>query len=99
MESYRILLGRLKAVPLLGHDVQQHRASILLGQLQVFPQLRNAMAVDRTNVVETQLLEEHSAVQTSFHRILDQRQESLHRIADQRQLAQHASTTSCFSPV
>ena len=59
------------------------------------------MAIDRADVLETQFLEQHSAVhsamQARFDRVFDARQKSLHRIADNRQFVEKAGD-SCFSP-
>ena len=89
VKVHRVVGGRLKAVTLFGHHVQQHRAGHILDHRQVLAQLRNAVAVDRADVAEAELLEEHAAVQAGLDRFLDLRQEPLGRVAQQRHLVEH----------
>ena len=61
VELDRVLLGRLEAVPLVGQDVEQDRPVHLLDLLQVRAERLEVVAVDRAEVGEAQLLEEHPA--------------------------------------
>ena len=70
MERDRVLGGRLEAVPLLGHHVQQHRALDLPDHVQILLQLADVVAVDRADVAEAQFLEEHAAEQARLDRVL-----------------------------
>ena len=84
----RIFGGRLETVSFFGHDVQQHRARHVLDHGQILAQLLDVVAVDRADVAEVELLEQHAAVQAGFDRFLDLGQESLGRIAEQGHLVE-----------
>ena len=49
---------------------------------------RQVVAVDRADVAEAELLEEHAAVQAGLDAVLELRQEPLDRVADQRHLVE-----------
>ena len=81
--------GRLEAVPLLRHHVQQHRPLDLPDHGQILLQLADVVAVDRADVAEAQFLEEHAAHQAGLDRVFDLREEPLHRVADHRHAVEH----------
>ena len=54
---------RLEAVPLLGDHVQQDGSVQILDHLQVLAQQADVVPVDRPEVAEAQVLEQHAAVQ------------------------------------
>ena len=64
VEEHRIVGRRLEAVSLFGHDVQQHRPFDVLDHSQILAQQADVVAVDRTEVAEAEILEQHAAVQT-----------------------------------
>ena len=63
---HRIGAGLRHAVALGRQDVQQHRALLILHVAQPAAQRRQIVAVDRAEVAEAQLLEQHAAGQERF---------------------------------
>ena len=89
VERGGVLGGGLEAVPLLGHHVQQHRPLELPHHVQVLLQLADVVAVDRPDVAEAEVLEEHAAQQAGLDGVLDLREEPLDRVADHRHAVEH----------
>ena len=81
VEEHRVLGGRLEAVALFGDDVQQDRALGRFDHPQVLAQQADVVAVDRAEVAEAEVLEQHAAVQAGLGGFLELRQEPLDRIA------------------
>ena len=88
MELDRVLHGRLEAVPLVGQDVQQDRPLDRLDPLEVAAQRLQVVAVDRPEVDEPQLLEEHAMVERGLDRVLELLKPALGVLADQRDVRQ-----------
>ena len=80
----RVLDGRLEPVPLAGQDVEQDRPVQRLDLLQVAAQGLQVVAVDRPDVGEAHLLEEHPAVQRRLQRVLHLLEPAVGLVADQR---------------
>ena len=89
VEQHRIFRRRLEAVALFRDHVQQHRPFDVAHHPQVLAQQADVVPVDRAEVAQAQVLEQHAAVQAGLGRFLELRQEPLDRIAQQRHLAQH----------
>ena len=82
---HRIVAGLRHAVALLGQDVQQHRALLVLDLLQPVAQGRQVVAVDGADVAEAQLLEEHAAGQQRLEAVAHLVEGLVGHAADQRQ--------------
>ncbi len=82
VELHRVDAGRLEPVPLLGEDVQQHGALEVLHQLEIAPQARQVVAVDRADVAKAHFLEQHAAVEERFDRVFEVPQHRLGRLAE-----------------
>jgi hypothetical protein len=81
VEQHRVFRGRLEAVALFGHDVQQHRAIDAADHLQIFAQQANVVAVDGTHVTKSQIFEHHPAAQAGLRRFLELHEETFGGIA------------------
>ena len=77
-------IGRLEPVPLVGQDVEQDRPVHRLDLLQVGAQGPQVVAVDRADVGEAELLEEHPAVERRLDRVLHLLEPAVGLVADQR---------------
>ena len=69
VERRRVFGGGLEAVPLFRHHMQKHRPGIL-HHLQILLQLPDVVAVDRADVAETKVLENHAAQQAGLEGVL-----------------------------
>ncbi len=82
------LTGSLTAgsepVPLVGQDVEQHRAVHRLDLVEIGPECLEVVAVDRADVGEAELLEEHAAVDRGLDRVLHLLEPAIGLVADQR---------------
>ena len=78
-----------EAVALFRHHVQQHRPFDVAHHPQILAQQADVVAIDRAEVMQPKVLEQHAAVQAGFGRFFELRQKPLDRIAQQRHLAQH----------
>ena len=89
VEGNRVLRRRVVAVAFFRDHMQQHGADDLLGHVEIALQLPDVVPIDRTVVMETELLEKHAADEPSFNSILHLVQEPLDRIADDRHADEH----------
>ena len=97
VELDRVLHGRLEAVPLVGQDVEQDRPVHRLDLLEVAAQALQVVAVDRAEVGEAQLLEEHAVVERGLDGVLELLEPALGVLADQRDAGQERSSPACSS--
>ena len=88
VELDRVFHRRLEAVPLVGQDVEQDRPIHRLDPLEVAAQGLEVVAVDRPQVDEPQLLEEHPVVQRGLDRVLELLEPALGVLADQGNIGQ-----------
>ena len=89
MERRGVLGGGRKAVPLLRHHVQQHRSLQTADHVQILLQLADVVSVDRSDVAEAEVLEEHPSDQPGLDGVLHLREEPLDRIADHGHAVEH----------
>ncbi len=90
----RVFDGRLEPVPLVGQDVEQDRAVHRLDLLEVRPQGLEVVAVDRADVGEAELFEEHAAVDRGLDRVLHLLEPAISLVADQRDRRQELADPS-----
>ncbi len=69
--SDRIVAGLLDAVALDREHVQQHRIGIVLDLLEPGPQAGQIVAIDRTDIMKAQLLEQHAAGEQRLESVAD----------------------------
>lgn len=69
MKFGRGLLGRFIALALGGHDMHQQRAFVVAGGLEYLDQVGQVVAIQGTDVVETQRLEQGTRGQESLQRV------------------------------
>src|SRR3954468_19749502 len=70
MELLYLLQRRLEATALLREDVQQHRHLLSLEEFEGADQQFDVVPIERTIVVEAELLEEHRGPQQALGRLL-----------------------------
>ena len=87
----RVGRRRMVSMAFLGHHVQQHGSVQVLDHVQVLSEDGDVVAIDRPDVTETKILEQHASVQTGFHAFFQLRQKPFRRIAQQRNFVQHAN--------
>jgi len=85
----RVLDGGLEPVPFFGHHVQEDRALEVADHRQVLLQLAEVVPVDRADVAEPEILEEHPAQHARLDAVLDLVQEPLHGITHHRHPLEH----------
>ena len=88
VELDRVFHGRLEAVPLVGQDVEQDRPIERLDALEIDAQGLEVVAVDRPQVDEPQLLEEHPVVQRGLDGVFEVLEPALGVFADQGDVGQ-----------
>ena len=86
--QHRVFAGRIEPLSLLREDVQQDGAAHFLDHFQRATQRQQVVPIDRPDVSEAHLLEEHSAVEEPLHRVLQLRDRIARHLADDRQLVQ-----------
>ena len=77
----RVARGRFEAVPLFRHHMEQDRFIERLDHPQIFPNERDVVPINRSQVAKTKFLKQHAAVQTSLEAFLELNQEPFGRIA------------------
>ena len=87
--EHGVFRGRVVAVALLRHHVQQDWPLDLLGHRQILLQLPDAVAVNGPVVMQSQILEEHAAHKPGLHGVLHLVQEPLNGVADDRHAGEH----------
>ncbi len=95
---HRVGAGLRDAVALLGQDVQQHRAFLVLDVAQPAAQRRQVVAVDRAEVAEAQLLEQHAAGQERLQAVLDLLDGLRGHAADERNAVAAGRGCAVWSP-
>ena len=88
MELDRVLHRRLEAVSLVGQDVEQDRAFHRLDPLEIAAEHLEVVAVDRPEVDETQLFEEHPVVERGLDRRPSLLEPAVDVLADQGDIGQ-----------
>ena len=95
----RILLGRLVALPLLGDQVNQHRAAHPADPPQRVDHRVDVVSVERPEVAEPQLLEEHAGNEEVLHALLELARGGLHHVGDARGDTLHQLADLIADPV
>ena len=71
VEFVRLLDRRLVAFAFLGQNVEQHRLVLRLQKFERPDEQRNVVAIDRSVITQTELLEDHARHEQAFHALLD----------------------------
>ena len=88
MKGRGVFGGRLKAMTLFRHHVQQHRPGNLTNHAEIFLQLPDVVAVDRSDIAEAQVLKNHAAQQPGLDGVLHLGQKPFDRITDDGHVVQ-----------
>ena len=88
VEVNGVFFRRFVAAAFLGDDVEQGRSLLVANHLQVFAHQPNIMPIDRSDVAETELFEEHAADHPRLNPFFDLREQSLGRITKDGKLVE-----------